>query len=52
MVNSYLMVRSIQDNGMISLRRRKVMVYKYGPMDQNTKDFGIMIWHVVTEDLY
>jgi hypothetical protein len=46
------MVKYIQDSGMTRPRLKKVMAFKYGQMVLNTKVSGIMIWHVVMEDLY
>ena len=46
------MVKYIQGSGTIKLGLKKVMVYKFGQMDQNMKDSGIMIWHVDMEDLF
>jgi hypothetical protein len=38
------MAKSIQDNGTLKVKQKKAMVFKYGLMDPNMKDFGIMIW--------
>ena len=52
MESNYLMDKFTRDNGMTNQKQRKDMVYKFGQMDPNMKDFGIMIWHVVTEDSF
>jgi hypothetical protein len=52
MVNIYKMDRYIQANGTIKKTPRKAMVFKYGQMVPNTKDFGKLIWLKVSEDSF
>lgn len=47
-----MMVNCIRDSGIRKVKRKKVTEYKFGQMAQNLKDFGKMIWQMVTGDSF